>query len=480
MFRKGWNKFAKANRTKHPGFYERMVIKMNEFSDVKILNNSLLEIKDVAKELKNSLSQIITPLKEIKDILAEAFKPDPLLDFIGNFDQITSLLSGVIGLVQAIVSVGNPVPVIVIAALAAIGALVAFLIENKDTLGMKEIFSSLTGFFDTFNNIWDEIGAPILNAWNEATVKICEVWDVLWNQFLKPIFDSIISTAIDLWDSTLQPLFEKVGIFIGKIIELILFLWNTVLSPVIEIIISVFGPLFENIIRQIIDIFASAFKFIGGIFNGIMDILNGVIDFFMGIFTGDWKRALSGLINIFVGFANILISVAEGIINSIINLINLFIGFIWGAIKGLINGILSAVKWVANLIGFDININLVTLDLRIPTLTIPRIPAVKLASGGIPDYGQIFIAREAGPELVGSFGNHTGVMNNDQIVNSVSQGVYEANTEQISILREQNGILRRLLEKDTSVTAIVGTSNIISGLERKNRRDGRAVVPVGV
>lgn len=40
--------------------------------------------------------------------------------------------------------------------------------------------------------------------------------------------------------------------------------------------------------------------------------------------------------------------------------------------------------------------------------------------------GQLFIAREAGPELVGTIGGHTAVMNNNQIVASVSDGVYRA------------------------------------------------------
>ena len=53
-------------------------------------------------------------------------------------------------------------------------------------------------------------------------------------------------------------------------------------------------------------------------------------------------------------------------------------------------------------------------------------PIQKYAAGGIPNYGQMFIAREAGPELVGTLGGHTAVMNNDQIVASVSAGVYQA------------------------------------------------------
>ena len=48
------------------------------------------------------------------------------------------------------------------------------------------------------------------------------------------------------------------------------------------------------------------------------------------------------------------------------------------------------------------------------------------AQGGFPATGEMFIAREAGPELVGSIGNRSSVVNNDQIVESVSRGVYEA------------------------------------------------------
>ena len=51
------------------------------------------------------------------------------------------------------------------------------------------------------------------------------------------------------------------------------------------------------------------------------------------------------------------------------------------------------------------------------------------AEGGFPNQGQMFVAREAGPELVGNIGNKAAVVNNDQIVESVSQGVYAAVTE---------------------------------------------------
>ena len=60
------------------------------------------------------------------------------------------------------------------------------------------------------------------------------------------------------------------------------------------------------------------------------------------------------------------------------------------------------------------------------------------ASGGFPDRGQLFLAREAGAELVGSIGGHTAVANNDQIVEGITEGVRDANMEQNALLRQQN------------------------------------------
>lgn len=50
----------------------------------------------------------------------------------------------------------------------------------------------------------------------------------------------------------------------------------------------------------------------------------------------------------------------------------------------------------------------------------------RFANGGFPNQGQLFIANEAGAEMVGSIGGSTAVANNDQIVNSVSMGVASA------------------------------------------------------
>jgi len=53
-------------------------------------------------------------------------------------------------------------------------------------------------------------------------------------------------------------------------------------------------------------------------------------------------------------------------------------------------------------------------------------PLTYRADGGFVSSGQMFVAREAGSELVGTIGRRTAVANNDQIVESVARGVFEA------------------------------------------------------
>lgn len=60
---------------------------------------------------------------------------------------------------------------------------------------------------------------------------------------------------------------------------------------------------------------------------------------------------------------------------------------------------------------------------------IPHLSVDWYANGGFPDAGQLFIANEAGPEMVGSIGGKTAVANNDQIVEAIAQGVFRAVTE---------------------------------------------------
>lgn len=100
----------------------------------------------------------------------------------------------------------------------------------------------------------------------------------------------------------------------------------------------------------------------------------------------------------------------------------------------------APLKKAWNAIASAINKEIKTIN-KIPGVSIPSVPKLakggifengswhniaKYASGGMPNMGQLFVAREKGPELVSTLKGHTAVMNNDQIVASVSQGVSDA------------------------------------------------------
>lgn len=97
-------------------------------------------------------------------------------------------------------------------------------------------------------------------------------------------------------------------------------------------------------------------------------------------------------------------------------------------------------------------------------LGISAIPHLRIdwyANGGFPESGQLFMAREAGPELVGTMGGRNAVANNDQIVEGIRQGVYEAVTAAMS-----GG------SNDVSVKVYLDSREIKAGQERLARAWG--------
>lgn len=100
-------------------------------------------------------------------------------------------------------------------------------------------------------------------------------------------------------------------------------------------------------------------------------------------------------------------------------------------IKLVKNGWSSVKKWLGNL-DFKLNFKLPKIGVNWGTKEVMgfkiKYPSsfYTYAQGGFPNEGEFFLAREAGPEMVGKIGNRSAVVNNDQIVEAISEGVYAA------------------------------------------------------
>ena len=80
---------------------------------------------------------------------------------------------------------------------------------------------------------------------------------------------------------------------------------------------------------------------------------------------------------------------------------------------------------------------------------------------GFPSEGQLFVANEAGPELVGTMGGRTAVANADSITDGIRQGVYDA-----VVAANNNG------NSDVQVRVYLDSREIKAGQQRLNRAWG--------
>lgn len=102
----------------------------------------------------------------------------------------------------------------------------------------------------------------------------------------------------------------------------------------------------------------------------------------------------------------------------------------------------------------------------------------KKAEGGYLETGELFVAREAGPEMVGRIGSRGAVANNDQITQGIATAVSGAMTSNNRLLAEQNDLLRQLVAKQSN-GGIVSTTDMLRAMSSNNSRMGHPVVAIG-
>lgn len=151
------------------------------------------------------------------------------------------------------------------------------------------------------------------------------------------------------------------------------------------------------------------------------------------------QQMLDGITAVFKGFVNGGLGLFENFINGVI---------------GIVNNVISFINGLVGILGIHIDL--------IPEVSIPR-----LATGGFVDEGQLFIANEAGAEMVGAMGRRTVVANNEQIVEGISAGVTVANDGVIAAIY---ALMNLIDDKDLSVS--IGDDVIGRSYDRYSRNRG--------
>ena len=141
-------------------------------------------------------------------------------------------------------------------------------------------------------------------------------------------------------------------------------------------------------------------------------------------------------------------------------------------IKLVKSGWTSVKKWLGDLnfnIGFKlpkIGVNWGTKEVMGFKISFPK-SFYTYAKGGFPDVGEMFVARESGPEMVGKMGNRTTVANNQQIVDGISEGVYAA---VLAAMRDAGD------SGNQSVNVYLDSRQITASVEQRQHERGRTIM----
>lgn len=299
-------------------------------------------------EVGTGMQGIIDKLTPFRDLLNQWIQEtdfSPLIDSFNNLATACAPFSGYVydGLLWFMQNILLP-----LASWTIQDAAPAFL--NMLAKGMEFLGKTIETVRPSFDYIWSNVLKPIAEFTGETFI-----WAL----------DTIGQTFSDLSDLMTEKgdKINEILTAVGKGMEL---LWNVIYKPILQLMRGGISTLLRYIVRIVGD---------------MIDVFSGIVEFVSGVFTGDWKKAWNGLVDIFKGAVNWIIDIFEGVVNTIIDGIN--------SIS------IDIPDWVPKIGGSHFGPNLARLE-------IPR-----LATGGITSGPTTAIIGEAGREAVLPLENNT-------------------------------------------------------------------------
>ena len=249
-------------------------------------------------------------------------------DVIENGFNLVNTLTIIAGLLAAGIGIslltGSWIPLLIAGFVAALVAIVSF------TGHGEELIEGLKNIIDGFGKFFKGVFTGDLKLAAEGAKQIWEGLKQTWN--------AIINSIKDAWNAFIT--------------------WLQGKNPALAAIFETIGKLFSDQ------------------YNAWKKILSGLITFLTGVFTGDWKKAWNGVLDILKGVWNLIVGTVEGAINFIIDGINLLIS--------ALNKIHFEVPdWVPLVGGKSFGINITPVS---------RVSLPRLASGAVIPPNREFMA----------------------------------------------------------------------------------------
>lgn len=309
--------------------------------------------------------------------------------------------------------------------------------ELKESVGQK--IDAIKEFFGGLSKSWENAKKEISDrvdalkeTWDGFKKSVSEKWQEIRNEFSSGETDtgstidrikSFFGSMGDKWDAIKEAISKKWEELKGS--------FNKGKDNVeknstdTETIWDKFGAKWQ----EIKDAVAEKAGTLGTDFQTMKENVKTHIEGIQTFFGDMWTNWATNAGNITVEISNLISSFwdANNNIGSSLGSISSYFTNMGQTVHSVLQDIITGLATVIQMSIESINaLNSVSVA-GANNQTIQRATSAKAyASGGIVDTGELFVAREAGPELVGTIGGKTAVANNDQIVQGITEGVYEA------------------------------------------------------
>lgn len=351
-----------------------------------------------------------------------------------------------------------------------VDGVVGWFVGLGETLGVGEWFASAMTWFTnlpaTISGFFSDAWTFIQGVFSEGVIGDYFNSVISWVMSPFQVIGALFTGDFEGAYEAMKAPFAATGEFFGGIFDAI----SGAFATVDKFFTDKFGDAWTGIKEKFSD------SIIGQYFQSCWDTVSGIFSVVKSVLSGNFEDAWEAIKGVFSSWSGFFEGLWDTISTTFSDLGTTLGDAVGGAVKAGVNGVLQWVEDTINGAIGSINdiiakINSFTgvVGINIGTLGTVTIP--KLASGGFVDQGQLFIAREAGAEMVGSMGGRTAVANNDQIVEGISSGVYAAVR---AAMQDSEG------GSNAPIIVYLDGKQLTASVEKRQRERGATIMTGGV
>lgn len=336
--------------------------------------------------------------------------------------------------------------------LSALGEFIVGVFTGDLSLILESVQSIITGIYECFGGLLEGTIVTVLEFVSGVIQWFTTLWDTLVGHSIVP--DTIL--AIEEWFLSLPDLiFGSLEDFINGTIQFFTNMWNSITLGIQTFWLGIVKWFTTNVAPKL------TLKYWTTQFSGLVQGMQNKLEELRQAISSKWeaiktwysqnvapKLTLEYWIEQFANLKEGLVTTVKGAINTCIEKFNMFIDWLNAHLQ---------FSWEP----FEIAGNEIVPGGTIQLFTIPRIPQVFEKGGFIED--GLFTMNKG--EIAGKFDNGRSVVaNNEQIIQGISQGVYEAFARAFTDYNSN--------EKELNVNVYLDGQQINSSVEKARDENG--------